>query len=646
MERNDENSESLNSIESLFSGRFNKRNITKIIFIALVAISMSLYHLYTAGFGTLEAWQQRSITLCFILILIPLVYPTKTKSKHFNIAFDALFFMLAILSIVYTLTVYPDTLFRETSPNQNDLIYGSIMIILILEGTRRTVGYFLTAIILISVLYSFLGNYFPGMLSHPGFGLERVVATFYNSTSGMFGTVLGAMSNYIILFIIFGAFLLKSKAGEMFIDLAYGLTGSKVGGPAKVSTVASGLMGMIQGAAVSNVATTGALTIPLMKKVGYKPHFAGGVEAASSSGGQLMPPIMGASAFIIATNLQVPYIKIAFYAIAPALLYYIAIYFMVHFEAKKQNLLGLPKNELPNVWKILKEYWFLMLPVFLIILLLVMGYSPQFAGFYSIIGIVIVSLLKNDTRMKLKDILSALEVGARNSISIGVICAAAGLLIGSITLSGLGLKISTIVLGLTDESMILTLLVVMVTAIVLGMGMPTVSAYIIASVLAVPALVDLGINPISAHFFVLFFAIMSNVTPPVAVAAYTGAAIANANPNKTGFSALNITLGAFTIPYMFVYSPSLIMQGSISEITLSIITALLGILAITSSIQGWAIKKMKIYERFGGGISSILLISPNLLLSIIGILALLIVMGVHLFRIQRNNQLELTSNKE
>src|SRR5699024_2618663 len=223
--------------------------------------------------------------------------------------------------------------------------------------------------------------YFPGMLSHPGFGLERVVATFYNSTSGMFGTVLGAMSNYIILFIIFGAFLLKSKAGEMFIDLAYGLTGSKVGGPAKVSTVASGLMGMIQGAAVSNVATTGALTIPLMKKVGYKPHFAGGVEAASSSGGQLMPPIMGASAFIIATNLQVPYIKIAFYAIAPALLYYIAIYFMVHFEAKKQNLLGLPKNELPNVWKILKEYWFLMLPVFLIILLLVMGYSPQFAGF-------------------------------------------------------------------------------------------------------------------------------------------------------------------------------------------------------------------------------------------------------------------------
>src|SRR5699024_9342872 len=232
--------------------------------------------------------------------------------------------------------------------------------------------------------------------------------------------------------------------------------------------VASGLMGMIQGAAVSNVATTGALTIPLMKKVGYKPHFAGGVEAASSSGGQLMPPIMGASAFIIATNLQVPYIKIAFYAIAPALLYYIAIYFMVHFEAKKQNLLGLPKNELPNVWKILKEYWFLMLPVFLIILLLVMGYSPQFAGFYSIIGIVIVSLLKNDTRMKLKDILSALEVGARNSISIGVICAAAGLLIGSITLSGLGLKISTIVLGLTDESMILTLLVVMVTAIVLG----------------------------------------------------------------------------------------------------------------------------------------------------------------------------------
>src|SRR5699024_3851841 len=296
---------------------------------SIVAISMSLFHMYTSGFGILEAWQQRSITLSFILLLIPVLYPLKTRYRFINIIADTIYLILAIIVILYTLNVYPEILFRKTVPNQGDLIFGGITILLVLEGTRRAVGYFLSLIILFFVLYAYFGNYMPGLLSHPGFNFERIVATFYNSTSGMFGIILGAMTNYIIIFIIFGAFLLKSSAGKLFIDLAYGLTGSKDGGPAKVAVIASGLMGMIQGAAVSNVATTGSLTIPLMKRVGYKPHFAGGVEAASSSGGQLMPPIMGASAFIIATNLQIPYIQIAFYAIAPAIIYYIAIYLMV-----------------------------------------------------------------------------------------------------------------------------------------------------------------------------------------------------------------------------------------------------------------------------------------------------------------------------
>src|SRR5699024_11129640 len=305
--------DSKTSIENIFENKENRKNI-KFLYIALIGICMSLFHMYTSGFGVLEAWQQRSITLSFILLLLPVLFPLKTKFRHVNLLIDGAFLLLALISIIYTINAYPDIMFRKTTPSQADIIFGSIMIILVLEGTRRAVGYFLTLIILGSVLYAYFGNYFPVMLSHPGFSFERIVATFYNSTSGLFGLILGAMTNYIIIFIIFGAFLLKSSAGKMFINLAYGLTGSKTGGPAKVSVLASGLMGMIQGAAVSNVATTGSLTIPLMKRVGYKPHFAGGVEAASSSGGQLMPPIMGASAFIIATNLQIPYIQIAFYA--------------------------------------------------------------------------------------------------------------------------------------------------------------------------------------------------------------------------------------------------------------------------------------------------------------------------------------------
>lgn len=629
------------NIEKIFERSFNNKTFIKIFIIAVIAISMSLFHMYTSAFGTLEAWQQRSITLSFILLLMPFLYPFKTKIKLLRFFMDGLFLLLAIASIIYTLDVYPDILFRKTSPSQADLIFGGIMIALVLEGTRRAVGYFLSIIILLSVLYAYFGNLFPGMLSHPGFRVERIIATFYNSTSGLFGLILGAMSNYIIIFIIFGAFLLKSSAGRMFIDLAYGLTGSKSGGPAKVAVLASGLMGMVQGAAVSNVATTGSLTIPLMKRVGYRPHFAGGVEAAASAGGQLMPPIMGASAFIIATNLQLPYVHIALYALAPALLYYTAIYFMVHFEAKKRNLAGLAKSELPNPITILKEGWFLFIPIILVILLLVMGYSVQLAGFYSILGIIIVSAFKKSTRMGLKDILAALELGAKNSVSIGVICAAAGLLIGSVTLTGLGLKFSSIILGVTNQSLLMTLIMVMLASIILGMGMPTVSAYVILAVLAVPALIDLNVNPIAAHFFVLYFSIMSNVTPPVAVAAYTAGAIANADPNKTGFAALKIVLGTFLIPYMFVFGPSLILQGPVDGIIISVLTAFIGIYAFTSSLQGWMIIRMNMYERILGFVSSILLLYPNTLLSMIGVLALSLLITFHYFRKVRVSKLDI-----
>lgn len=613
MEKPVELSEEINLEETTSVGKVieGNRNVITIA-IAILAIGMSLLHLYTSGFGVFEAWKQRTITLSFILILLPLLFPFKSPKKVINIFMDSIYMVLATSSVIYSLNAYPDITLRESIPNQMDVIFGGIMVVLVLEGTRRAVGYFMAGIVLFFILYTYFGAHFPGLLGHPGFSLDRMVATYYNSTFGLFGVVLGAMSNYIIVFIIFGAFLAKSQAGKFFIDLAYSWTGSKTGGPAKVAVVASGLIGMVQGAAVSNVATTGTLTIPLMKRVGYKPHFAGGVEAAASAGGQLMPPLMGAAAFIIAANLRIPYIELALFALVPALLHYFAVYLMVHFEAKKSGLEGIPKSELPDAKKVFKEGWYLFIPIIMIIALLTKGFSPQLAGFYSIISIIVVSAFRKGTRMSIKSIFEALELGGRNSISVGIICAAAGLLIGSVNLTGLGLKFSSLVLGISGESLFLTLVLIMLSSLLLGMGMPTISAYVVLAVLGVPALIKLGVEPVSAHLFVLYFAIMSNVTPPVAVGAYTAAAIANADPNKTGFAGLKISLGSFIVPFMFVYGPALVLQGTLFEIISAILTAVIGILMLTASLNGWLITRMNILERIIGFVSALLLMYPGI----------------------------------
>lgn len=622
-EYQEDDTEKQTSIAKIFGGN---RSII-VLCVALLSISMSFFHLYTAGFGVLEAWQQRTITLSFVLILLPLLYPFKSSKRIITVVVDSLYIILALASVIYTLSVYPGITLRESIPTNLDVIFGTIVILLVLEGTRRAVGYFMTIIVLAFVLYTYFGAYFPGLLGHPGFSVDRMVATYYNSTFGMFGVVLGAMSNYIIVFIIFGAFLSKSQAGKFFIELAYSWTGSKTGGPAKVAVVASGLIGSIQGAAVSNVATTGTLTIPLMKRVGYKPHFAGGVEAAASAGGQLMPPIMGAAAFIIAANLKIPYIELALFALVPAFLHYFAVYLMVHFEAKKKGLEGIPKVELPNAKKVFVEGWFLFIPIIMIIGLLAKGFSPQLAGFYSIISIILVSAFRKDTRMSFKNILEALELGGKNSISVGIICAAAGLLIGSVNLTGLGLKFSSIVLGLSGDSLFLTLVLIMLSSLLLGMGMPTVSAYVILAVLGVPALIQLGVEPVSAHLFVLYFAIMSNVTPPVAVGAYTAAAIAGADPNKTGFAGLKISLGTFIIPFMFVYGPALVLQGTAMEIISAIISSIMGIFMLTAALNGWLLLRMGIIERVIGFSAALLLMYPGMLTDIIGVSLFVIAIG-------------------
>ncbi|RXT02374.1 TRAP transporter permease [Ammoniphilus sp. CFH 90114] len=623
--------------EEWVEGKINPSMRKKVFPIMILAISMALFHVYTSAFGILEAWQQRSVTVSFVLLLVPFLFPFKHTSTPFARFIDAAYFLGAAVAIGYVFTAYPEITYREGEPNQADIFFGSLLVLLILEGTRRAVGKAMAILVSLLIAYVFLGKYVPGTLGHPGFTVEKAIDTYFNSTFGMFGLIMGAMSNYIIMFIIFGAFLSKSHAGQFFIKIAYALTGSKVGGPAKVAVLASGLMGMISGNAVSNVVTTGTLTIPLMKKVGYKGHFAGAVEAAASAGGQIMPPIMGAAAFIIASNLQLPYIQLCLFALVPGVLHFVAIYFMVHFEAKKHNLTGLPKDQLPNVKKVFKEGWFLFLPIILIIGMLVMGYSPQIAGVYSLVSIIVVSMFRRKTRMTWKQVIGSLEIGARNSVSIAIICAAAGILIGSINLTGLGMKFSSLVLGVTGENLLISLVFIMIASIILGMGMPTVSAYVILSVLGVPALVKLGVNPIAAHLFVFYFAIMSNLTPPVAVGAYAAAALAQSDPSKTGFTGLKISLGTFLIPFIFVYGPALLMQGSVPSIVLAVITAFIGIYSFTAGMQGFMLVRMTKMERAMAIIGALTLIIPGLWTDVLGI-ALFTLTGLIQYRNKKSNE--------
>ena len=598
--------------------------------IAAIGIIWALFHVYTSYFGILEAWRHRSLTVTFVLLLSFLYYPS--KGRNFSSFRGVIQFLYDNLCLIFSLILgaymwfgYEGIIDREGMPNTNDLIFGGIAIFLVLEATRRTVGKGMAILAACFVLYMLYGHFIPGTMGIPSIGYQKVVDTMFNSTYGIFGLIMGVMSTFIIIFVIFGGFLVHSQAGNFFIELSYALTGHKVGGPAKVAVVASGFMGMVSGAAAANVVTTGSFTIPLMKRVGYRPEFAGAVEASASMGGQFMPPIMGAAAFIIAEHLRIPYVNLCFYAVAAALLHFFAVGMMVHFEAQKRNLPHLPKKELPNPWEIMRSQGHLLLPVIIIIFLLVRGYTPQTAGFWAIISVVALTAIKKKTRMKWDVILAALETGARNAISIAAVCACAGIIVGAVIMTGMGLKISRLVLEASGGYVILGLMLIMLASIILGMGMTTVSAYVILAVLAVPALVKMGVIPLAAHMFVFYFAIFSNVTPPVAISAYAAAGIAQGDPFRTSVEGFRICLGTLLIPYMFVFGPSLLMQGTTLNVAQSVVTAFIGILCLTAALQGWMFVRMNNAVRVVTGIAALLLVYPHVLYSLVGIVLFVVI---------------------
>ncbi|KJS81783.1 MAG: hypothetical protein JM58_16260 [Peptococcaceae bacterium BICA1-8] len=614
----------------------NKRQLKGIAkrIVGIIAVMMALFHLYTAGFGVMVAVSQRGIHLSFILVLIFLLYPATKNACTDRIAKLDIF--LAFLSLL--VAAYP-VVFQEKIQRTAHLpietmqyVFGWIFILLVLEATRRIVGNQLTIIAIIFFLYCYFGYLVPGDLGHAGFSWKRIVRHMYLTQEGIFGIALGVSATYIVLFVLFGAFLEASGMAKFFNDLSMAVAGNSPGGPAKVAIIFSCLLGMISGSAPANVATTGSFTIPLMKKIGYKPAFAGAVEAVASTGGQIMPPIMGAVAFIMADFLQMPYWQVAISALIPGVLFYFACFVAVHLRAIRRGLVGVPSDLLPKVKDTLFARGHLVIPIIFLIFLLVKGYSPMYAAFYSIISILLVSQLKKETRLTLKSIYNSLEKGAYSAIGVGMACAVVGIVVGTASLTSIGMVFGEKVMSLGQDNILLSLILTMLTVMVLGMGVPTVAAYVIASLIAAPGLLKLGIEPLAVHMFILYFAILATITPPVALSSYTAAAIAGSNPNETGWVAFKLAIPGFIIPFTFVYSPVLLLiDASALQIIGALITAFLGVFMLTAGLEGYLLRNTTLFERIIMIAGAVSLIFPELYSDIFGLLC-----SISVYLMQKN----------
>ncbi|MCL6448552.1 MAG: TRAP transporter permease [Armatimonadetes bacterium] len=614
------------------AGRISRHTPT-LVAIIMVSLMLTLFQLYTAGISMFTAWIQRDVHLVLILILVFLIFPLRRGGGVDRASrLDWVLIGLTLASGGYIVLFYQDIVNRLGVPSTLDLVFGGIMILLILEATRRATGWVLVIIAGTFLIYNFLGPYIPGMLGHKGYSLSRVISQMYLTTEGIFGVPLGVSANYIFLFIFLTSMLEKLGMGDFLLKLAMALMGRFSGGPAKTAVLASGLMGTISGSAVANVVGTGTFTIPLMIRNGYKPFFAGAVEACASSGGQLMPPIMGAAAFIIAEFLAIPYISVVAAALIPAFLYYLGVLFSVHFEARRLGLTGLPRAQLPNLRQVLREGGHFLIPLGVLVYFLILQYTPIRAGFYAILAMFVVSFFRRETWLNWRRFQEGAVAAARNTIAVALACAAAGLVIGSINLTGVGLKISAIIISLAGGTLWLALLLTALVALIMGMGLPTTAAYIVTGTMAAPALAKMGILPLAAHLFVFYFAIISAITPPVALAAYAAAGIARDNPMTIGFAALRIGVAAFIVPFIFAYHPALLARGETLDIIWTTASAAIGVLALAASAIGYLARPANRLQRIILLAGSLLCIHPGLFTDLIGIILIGLGLALNLLR--------------
>ncbi|WP_239749687.1 TRAP transporter permease [Mammaliicoccus sp. O-M53] len=610
-----------------------------------IAIILSIFVLSASSFLNLQTFHQNSIFLILIVLLGFMLYPTSKKGveKTRPSVVDIIFIVLTIVGIGYIILNYTTLhVDRASQANTTDYIFAVIAIIVLFEITRRTIGIFIPLLSIFAIIYALYGNYFPIDFAHSGFSIKRLLYRFYMTTEGIFGSTLSIAATYIMLFILFGAFLGVSGASKLFNDLALAIAGQRRGGPAQVAVITSALTGSLNGSAVANVATTGSFTIPLMKNIGLTPRFAGGVEAAASTGGMIMPPIMGAAAFIMAGFLGVPYTTIVLAGIIPALFYYIALVWAIDTESKKKGLKGVSKDSIPLIREVLKERGALLLPIIVVIVALLIGKTAIFAGFSGIISAILASYLTKDksTRVTFKKFFEALIDGAKGSIQVALACASVGIVIATVGMTGVGSMLAYNVIDIAGGHLIVILIMVMITCIVLSFGLPSTALYIVVAVTVAPSLVQAGVEPLAAHFFVFYFGAMSNVTPPVALAAYTGAGIANADPVKTSWTALRLALPGFIIPFLLVYNPELLLNNptgniNIGELIVTIVISLVGIYALVVGMGNYLLVKLNIIERILFIAFAVMLIFPEMITSIIGIIGVILLIGMHYIKTKK-----------
>jgi len=605
--------------------------------ITVVSVLFIGYHMVTAGIGIPEVFKHRTVHLGFLLGLTWLYFPANKKSPRGKPSvLDLVLFVVSIFVTVLTVINRDAYLLRSGILNMNDYILGSIIMILVLEATRRTVGGQMLWISIICLAYMWAGPYMPGVFSHRGQSVKRIIQAIYMGGEGIFGMPLGVSSTYLIIFVILAAILDKSGLGKLFNDLALGLGGRFSGGPAKVAVVASALAGTISGSAASNVATTGAFTIPLMKKIGYQPTFAGAVEAAASTGGQIMPPIMGSAAFIMAEYLGIPYLTIAVAGLIPAVLYFTSVYFQVDARARSLGLRGLDKSEMPDVKKTILRYGQMIIPMIVLIWLMGEGRTPLYSAFYAVCLTVILSWFRKETRILLPEAKAVAIGAARTSVAIGISMAAAGFMIAAFASTGLGIILADSIVAISGGSLIIVLILTMIVAIILGLGLPTSACYVITASICAPILVKVGLNPFLAHFFVFYYSCLSTVTPPIALAAYVAAGIANANTDKVGWMAFRLALAGFIVPFFFIYSPAMVLMGpdgtmlgaSALSIVISVVSGIAGTWFLAASVEGYLFIKYPMWMRAPLFIAAILLIDPRLVTSLIGLAIAVVSMAV------------------
>ncbi|MFZ3579963.1 TRAP transporter permease [Virgibacillus sp. DJP39] len=609
-----------------------------IVLLGLVAFS--LFQLYTGAFGVYTAYIQRTVHLGFALSLIFLLFPARRKSNKHKVAwYDWILILLSIVVTGYWPVFYETIVQQIGGISQFQMVIGGLAILLVLEGSRRAVGLPIAIIAVLFLVYALFGRQMPGMLAHRGLSLEQLIDSMFFTTQGILGTPLAVSSTYIFLFLLFGAFLIQTGIGTYFNDLALAIAGRRVGGPAKVAIFSSALNGTISGSSVANTVTTGSYTIPMMKRLGYSKNFAGGVEAASSTGGQIMPPIMGAAAFLMIEFAGVGYWEIAKAATIPAILYFSGIWIMTHFEAKRLGLMGLPKDQIPSKKETLKKIY-LLLPIIAIVYLLFKGYSIERTAMYGILITIVISLFRKDTNMFLKDnkftfskLIDGLATGARTALGVAAATACAGIIVGVVTKTGLGLKLGNSLVDIAgaitsspQALLLLTLFFTMVTSIIIGMGSPTTANYIITSTIALPAIIALNdqyqfaIPVLAAHMFVFYFGILADITPPVALAAFAATGISGGEPIRTGFNASKLAIAAYIIPYMFVLSPELLMiNATAGEVAIALVTAFLGMISIGAGMIGFWYRKINWIERIITALTGLMLVYPEGSTDIIGL---------------------------